>query len=188
MQTGSSTAPASSDAAGAAVIALSPPLPAELDLTLTVTAFNSIPYTATVNVGDVEVPVLSLAPDQFDASMEPDAARVDTLLLSNIGEPESELSFTIGISDRHAARRVETCRLSVDPPVYEPGTTADYTLTIVNEGDGDAWVDGASIVLPDGVTAQYCTGFTTGARSLACDGPGGEVTWTGRLVERRVPR
>jgi hypothetical protein len=167
------------DAGGAAVIPLSPPLPAELDLTLTVTAFNSSPYVATVHVGEVQEPVLSLGPEEFEESMEPDAALVDTLVLTNIGEPQSVLSFAIDIGDRHASRRVETCRLSVDPPVYEPGTTADYTLSIVNEGDGDAWVDGVTIRLPDGVTAQSCTGFVTEARSLACDGPGREVTWTG---------
>jgi hypothetical protein len=167
------------DAAGAAIIPLSPPLPAELDLTLTVTAFNSVPYTGTVHVGAVQVPVLSLAPDQLDASMGPDATFVDTLVLTNIGEPLSTLSFAIEIGDRHASRRVETCRLSVDPPAYEPGTTADYTLTIVNDGDGDAWVDGVTILLPEGVTAQSCTGFSTDARSLACDGPGGDVSWTG---------
>ncbi len=167
------------DAGGAAVVPLSPPLPAELDLTLTVTAFNSVPYTATVHVGEVQVPVLSVTPDEFDVSMERDAGLVETLVLTNIGEPQSALAFTIEISDRHESRRVETCRLSIDPPAYEAGATSDYTLSIVNDGDGDAWVDGVTVVLPDGVTAQSCTGFSTDVRSLACARAGGGVTWSG---------
>jgi len=166
-------------ASGNAVIPISLPLPAQADLTLTVTAFNAVPHVAEVHVGEIQTPVLSVAPASIVRWMEPDATGVDTLVLTNVGEPQSLLAFTVEMADRPTSRQEETCRLSIAPAAYEPGTTVECSLTVVNAGDGDAWVDGVTVRLPDGVTAVGWTDLATDGRTLGASGSGSQIAWAG---------
>jgi len=82
---------------GVATIDLLPPLPENVDLTVTVTSFNALTYIGTVHSGGAYVPVISVDPMSFDESMAPDEVRVDTLTIDNIGDPLSVLHYDIEV-------------------------------------------------------------------------------------------
>jgi hypothetical protein len=167
------------DGTGQATIPLAPPLPAQTVLTLTVTAFNAVPYITGVFVGEVHTPLLSVEPASLDESMEPDAALTDTLVLSNVGEPLSNLSFTVEIVDRRVSRRVETARLSLSPASYQPGASGERELVLENDTDGDVWLDAVTLLLPGGVDVVGASDLATETRSLRFDPGVDEVGWAG---------
>jgi hypothetical protein len=86
------------DPGGGATIPILEALPSDVDLTLTVTSFNAVPYFGSVTVGETYQPIVDVTPDSYDVEMDPDATHVEKLFISNVGEPLSTLQFQIGIA------------------------------------------------------------------------------------------
>jgi len=80
---------------GHATIALAGPLPEDgSTLDVTVTAYNRIPAFATVMVMPAAMPTLQTDPASLVVSVPLNSFHVDTLRVSNVGEPGSRLVFT----------------------------------------------------------------------------------------------
>ena len=178
------------DAAGSATISISEALPTDVDLTLTVTAFNAIPYFGTVHVGQTYVPQIDVSPAYFDVVLEPDETLVDTLHISNVGEPLSVLHYDLEIVDAGSRRNLTGSTMTVSPTSYEPGTTADFVFSIYNGSPDDEWINGASLDFPSGVTVNSATDFVVSSRRLTWDGATGDgayVTWSGDAYDIVYP-
>jgi hypothetical protein len=118
------------DAAGGCSIPILETPPADEDLTLTVTAFNAVPYSGVVTVGQVYVPVIDATPSSYDVSLDPEETLVETLSIRNIGEPLSVLHFDIEIIDARGVRRLERLRLPQLPSAERTGS-GDARLQLV---------------------------------------------------------
>jgi hypothetical protein len=92
------------DAGGSASIPIREAPPTDVDLTLTVTSFNAMPYFGSVTVAEAYVPEIAVMPDSYDVVLDPEEALVETLLIGNIGEPLSVLHFEIEILDGGGVR------------------------------------------------------------------------------------
>jgi len=170
------------DAGGTAVIAVEGVLPANEDVVVTVTSFNSIPYFGSVQVGEASNAIIDAAPSFFSVSMEPDGTATDTLTIGNAGELLSVLHYDIEIADSGMTRSSDGSGITVDPAACEPGATLDLVFTLRNESTDEEWVKGASLDFPDGVVVNSSTDFLVSDRALAWGGASGNgayVTWEG---------
>ncbi|MFH1689848.1 MAG: C25 family cysteine peptidase [Candidatus Eisenbacteria bacterium] len=170
------------DAGGTAVIDIDGVLPANEDVTVTVTSFNATSYFGSVSVGEAYAAIIDVAPSFLSASMESDATATDTLVIGNAGESQSLLQYSIGITDVGMTRLLDDSGMTVDPTVCEPGSTFDLVFTLANECTDEEWVNGASLDFPDGVVVNSCTDFVVSDRALVWEGTSGNgtrVTWSG---------
>lgn len=170
------------DGGGDAIITLTATPPEDADLTVTVTAFNTLPYFGTVHVAHVSVPAIQVTPGFFDVSMEADEVFEDSLTISNVGEPLSTLHYSIDIVGVESQRSLAGSEMTVSPGSFTPGATVDFVFSIRNGSPGNEWLDGATLAFPAGVTVNSCTSFHVGNRALASDGAAGDgadVTWAG---------
>lgn len=125
------------DGAGNVSIPITVAPPVDVDLTLTVSAFNAIPYFGSVTVAEAYVPEVAATPSAYDVVLDPDEVLVETLFIQNVGEPLSVLHFDIEIVDGAgvrslgrvpAARPLTSSRIDAGPkgsrvfPVYGPVT------------------------------------------------------------------
>jgi hypothetical protein len=175
------------DASGTAEIEIEGVLPALQGVTLTVTAFNAVPYFGFVDVEQAYTPIIDVTPGSLSADLAPGAALAETLSIGNSGEPQSVLQYEIAVADAGMARQPDDSGISVTPDVCEPGETLELTLTLSNEATDGEWVRGARLIFPRGVTVNSCSDFAVSDRALDCevvaaDGMsdhGTLVTWTG---------
>jgi hypothetical protein len=122
---------------GVATIDILSPLPENEDVTVTVTSFNAQTYIGSVHSGGAYVPVISVSPLFFDESIEPQEVIYDTLVIQNVGDPLSNLHYSIEVvasgarvASGHAGR--------VDPNeavLYDGGTRAWLELLSPNGGE-----------------------------------------------------
>ena len=174
------------DAGGAAVIDIEGVLPANEDVIVTVTSFNSIPYFGIVQVGEAYNVIIDVAPSFLSASIESGGTAIDTLTVGNDGEPLSILHYDIEIADSGMTRSFDGSAITVDAAECEPGDTLDLVFTLANESTDEEWVKGASLDFPDGVVVNSCTDFEVSDRSLTWDGASGNgrrVTWEGDWLD-----
>ncbi|MFH1502445.1 MAG: C25 family cysteine peptidase [Candidatus Eisenbacteria bacterium] len=167
---------------GVATINVSSTPPTDVDLTLTVTSFNGLPYFGTVHVGQAYVPNVDATPTYFDFVLEPDETDAATLYIGNVGEPLSVLHFDLEIVDASTPRSLTGSDVSVSPVNYGPGETIDFVYSIYNGSTDDEWVTDATLDFPTGVTVVSCTDFQVSTRTLTCDGTTGDgvtVGWSG---------
>ena len=170
------------DAGGAAVIDIDGVLPANEDVTLTVTSFNAMPYFGSVAIGEAYAAIVDVSPSFFNVSMRPGETSTETLTVGNAGEPLSMLQFSIGVTDAGMTRLLDDSGMTVVPAVCAPGATLDLVFTLANECTDDEWVNGASLDFPDGVVVNSCTDFVVSDRALVWEGAygdGARVTWSG---------
>jgi hypothetical protein len=92
------------DAGGNASIPIGEAPPTDVDLTLTVTSFNAMPYFGSVTVAELYVAEIAVTPGSYDVALDPEEALVETLYIDNIGEPLSVLHFDIEILDGAGVR------------------------------------------------------------------------------------
>jgi hypothetical protein len=95
------------DVGGNASIPIGTAPPLGVDLTLTVTAFNAVPYFAGVTVEEAYVPEIDVAPASYNVVLDPEEVLVETLLIQNVGEPLSVLHFDIEIVDGAGVRSLD---------------------------------------------------------------------------------
>jgi hypothetical protein len=170
-----------SGADGVAVIDVLETPPTDEDLTLTVTAFNANPHFGTVHVGQVFVPAIQVAPEFFDVVLETGQVQVETFQITNAGEPQSVLSFTIEVVDAGTPRELDSSTMGVAPSAYEANQLEDFVFTISNESTQDEWINAATIDFPEGMLVMDCTNFVVGSRELVWDGAtgdGAESSWS----------
>jgi len=169
------------DADGVADVPIGDP-PTGEDLTVTVTAFNSLPHFGTVYVGQSFVPAINVTPGFFDVIMEPYSVHTDTLYVHNLGEPLSVLSFTVDIVDAGVSRSIDGSTMAAVPTSYAPGALGDFVFSVTNLSEDEQWIDGASIDFPPGVLVLGSSDFEVEDRQLIWDGAmgdGAHVTWSG---------
>jgi len=92
------------DAGGNATIPIVEAPPVGVDLTLTVTAFNAMPYFGSVTAAELYVPEIDATPTAYDVVLDPDEVLIETLEIRNTGEPLSILHFDIEIIDGAGVR------------------------------------------------------------------------------------
>jgi hypothetical protein len=94
------------DVGGNASIPIGEAPPIGVDLTLTATAFNAMPYFGTVTVVEQYVPEIDVTPTAYNVVLDPEEVLVETLLVRNTGEPLSVLHFDIEIVDGAGVRSI----------------------------------------------------------------------------------
>jgi hypothetical protein len=158
-------------ASGVASIEILSPLPENEDITVTVTSFNAQTHVGSVHSGGAYVPVISVSPLFFDESIAPDEVVSDTLAIENVGDPLSNLHYSIEIVASGA--RVPSGyagRVEVDEAVrYDGGSRAWLELLSPNGGE----------VLPIGTVHDitWSSGGQIGFVKLELSSDGGS-TWT----------
>ncbi|MBN2565694.1 MAG: hypothetical protein JXB46_08285 [Candidatus Eisenbacteria bacterium] len=171
------------DPGGLAAIHLDSALPGDADVTVTVTAPNAIPYFGSVYVGEVYAPAIDISPGSFTVSDMPiGGVASDTLMIENVGEPQSVLHYSIEVVDAGMSRASDGSTVTVFPDACAPGSTLDLSLQLTNEGRDGEWIDGARLRFPEGVTLNWSTDFTVGSRALSSQGVdsnGTSVGWQG---------
>jgi hypothetical protein len=170
------------DGSGAAVIPVSGAMSPGDTLTLTVTAFNRVPYFASIEVGQTYTPVISVTPSMFELTLEPGESSVQPLDVANVGEDLSILSYSLEIVDAGRSRSLDGSNVVVSPTTLTPGTTVDFYFSMTNGSPDDEWVNGASLNFPSGLMVNSCTDFTISGRSLTWDGTTGDgasINWNG---------
>ncbi len=85
------------DETGHAMITVVGELPVDADVTLTVTAYNHIPYVAGVHVGELALPAIVVDPMEFVVELEVGEVTSEILTISNVGEPGSMLTFDVTV-------------------------------------------------------------------------------------------
>ena len=167
------------DAGGDATIAIDPALPEDVDVSLTVTSFNAIPYLGTVHVQQAYVPVVDVTPGLVELTLEPGGAGLDTLRISNTGEPLSVLSYAVEIVDQGSVRSMTGSTVTSLQSSYDPGTTVDLTLYLYNGSIDDEWIISTAIDFPSGVMVNASTDFmVSGRTALAWNGVTGDGAYT----------
>ncbi len=81
---------------GVAEIMITTPLPND-DVTLTVTYFNSLPYVATVTVGEPLIPTLLVEPTSITVTTEAGQRETEYVYISNVGMEGSTLDFDLTV-------------------------------------------------------------------------------------------
>ncbi len=172
------------NASGTAAITVNGTPPTDVDLDVTVTAFNAIPYFGTTHVGQAYVPSIETSPTYFDFVLEPGGTDAAALYIDNSGDPLSILHYDIEIVDATAPRDLTGSTVSASPTDYEPGVTAAFTFSVYNGSTDDEWISGINLDFPDGVgvVVTGCTDFVISTRTLTWDGTTGDgasVDWVG---------
>jgi len=170
------------DASGDAVIDIEGVLPATESVTLTVTAFNAIPYFGSVDVSEAYAAIVDVDPSFYNVDLEPGEAKTDTLSIRNEGEPLSVLYYDIDVTGAGMARGDDLSGISVEPDECDPGATLDLVFTIANDCSDGEWVNAASLSFPAGVNVNSATDFSVADRALIWDGTvgnGATVGWDG---------
>lgn len=171
-----------SDSSGSAVIEVAGSPPSDIDLTLTVTAFNRVPYFGTVLVAETYVPIVNVAPSYFDVVMQPGEMRFETLDVENIGEPQSVLHYELDIVDAPGPRDFTGSGVTAIPVFYVPGEAINFSFSVYNGSSNGYWIGAVTLDFPTGATVVSCTDFVVSARSLKWDattGDGASVGWLG---------
>ncbi|MBD3236800.1 MAG: T9SS type A sorting domain-containing protein [Candidatus Eisenbacteria bacterium] len=86
------------DGSGEAEIAIAGTLPEDVEMTLTVTYFNSMPYVALIEVGQQLLPTLLVEPLEFVFDMPLDETETQQLSITNVGMEGSMLEYTLTVS------------------------------------------------------------------------------------------
>jgi gingipain R len=150
------------DGTGKAVINLSS-LP-QTNVLLTVTAFNSIMYTATVSASAAE---LRCSPASFNETLSTAHGTNVMLIVSNAGPTESVLNYTISVLPDYAetrstrttdsTRNISGSTLTLSTNEFTPGTTTTLTVTVHNNSSDDEWIRAATLYVPQKITINGAT-------------------------------
>lgn len=178
------------DGSGSATIDIVEPLPGEADLIVTVTAFNRMPYFGSVHVGPIYIPIIEVLPAFFGVTLAPGEIALDTLKISNTGEPGSILNYAIEIVDPERGRNLTGSTVSVEPDIYVPGTTGDFVFSVYNGSSDSEWITDIALDFPSGATVNTCSDFIVSDRELAWDGStgnGAHVAWSGTWYDVIYP-
>lgn len=170
------------DSSGVAVIDIAETPPSGIDVTVTVTAFNRIPYVATVLVAEPYVPVLSVTPSYFDVVLQPDQTSFETLTVENVGEPQSVLHYELEIVDAPGPRDFTGSSVAASPSSYVAGEAIDFSFSVYNGSSSGNWIRDVTFDFPTGATVVSCTDFSVSGRTLEWDattGDGASVGWLG---------
>ena len=179
-----------SDGSGTAVITLDTPLVS--NVLLTVTAFNAVPYTSAVVVSTAE---LVCSPDSVEKSLAQDVSAVSSLVVSNAGAAESELTYTLTVLPDYSESRsralpslqversdrdVTGSTLALSASEYTPGVSTTLMVTVRNGSEDEEWIAGAELRLPAQVTVSGATKLKEVSWGLdygGATGTGVAVSW-----------
>lgn len=167
---------------GNATIDVTATPPTDVDLAVTVTSFNAMPYFGTTHVGQAYVPSIEATPAYFDFVLEPDESDGVSLSVGNAGEPLSILHYDIEIVDASAPRDLSGSTVTSSPTNYAPGETADFIFSVYNGSTDDEWIEAINLDFPPGANVTTSTNFQISSRRLTWDGTTGDgasVDWTG---------
>lgn len=170
------------NASGDAFIGVIGSPPSDVDLTLTVTAFNRVPYFGTVLVQETYAPIIDASPSYVDIVMEPGETHLETLVIENVGEPLSVLHYELEIADAPGPRDFTGSSVAARPAFYAPGETVDLTLSLYNGSSDGRWISDVALDFPSGASIVTCTDFEISGRLLDWDattGDGALVGWHG---------
>ncbi len=177
------------DGSGKAVIALAAQPPA--DVLLTVTAFNAIPYTATVAVAAAQ---LGVTPAAVAEPVAPGQTRQCALVITNSGAPGSILAYTIAAMPDYsqsravsaaapAVRSIAGSLVRLNPTSYTAGASATLTITVTNASTDDEWLTQLVLKFPSEVNVTSATriyGDNVNMTNNGATGSGAVVTWNGK--------
>ena len=164
---------------GAASIPLTAELTDDEELTLTVTAFNAVPYEGEVEV--VPHPTCDVEPDRILVSLVPGAARTVEMTIANNGEEESVLAWEVDVSS-DPSKSIGGSSFVANLSSYEAGMNYDLLLAISNLTPDYEWIKKATVDFPPCVTVHSSSDFVVvgESRSILTDsttGEGAEITW-----------
>ena len=152
-------------------------------LHVVVTAQNREPFVDDVALAS---PVLALSGTAFAATQAPDVITADVLTISNTGEPDSQLQFSLGIQAETPPARglksVTGSSVTCTESGFFAGTTVDLHLSCTNGSSDDEWLTDIEVTFPSGVTVNSATAFSGGSAPLNWDsttGDGVTVNWHG---------
>ncbi len=151
--------------------------PARIGLLLWVVSL-SVPCAALA-----QEPVIAVWPAQLQIAVEPGGSAEAEIMVSNTGQPGSNLLYTLEVVDPILpAREITGSTLSSDPDSFLPGWTGDYLLTVYNGSPDFEWLTEVSLNCPAGVTVIASTDFVGGTGgalvSNQAAGDGAKIIWT----------
>jgi hypothetical protein len=142
-------------------------------------------------------PVVPLAtceasPEFFSLSMTPDQLQEQTLVLSNNGDPESELFYIIEKVDPDApvmnpsSKSLEGSTLTSSLSIYPVGEVTEVVFSLTNNSPDNEYLDFVSINFPLGVSVLSATGFVNSSiQTLLFNdalGEGALCVWTDGII------
>ncbi len=154
-----------------------------LPLHLVVTAQNREPHIEDIALAS---PMIALSGTNYAATQATDVITTDVLTISNTGEPDSQLSFSIGIQAETPPARGEKSvagsTVTCTETGFLAGETMDLHISCYNASTDAEWLTDIEVTFPAGVTVNSATAFTGGSADLVWDsttGDGVTVNWHG---------
>jgi hypothetical protein len=149
-------------------------------LHLVVTAQNREPF---VNDIELAAPTCSLSVESVVKSMAPNRTDSEFLQILNVGEPNSQLTFTVQVRGDPPGKSISGSEVVCNESTYLPGQTADLGFIVANGSTDYEWLTDVALDFPAGVTVLSSQSFTGGSGGpLLSDGATGEgatVAWHG---------
>lgn len=170
------------DASGNATVPVLATPPSQVDLTLTVTAMNRIPYFGAVTSADVYVPVIQVSPSYVEVAAHPGETLFEPLYIENTGEPESVLHYALEIVEAPGPRDFTGSGVAARPTYYAPGEAAQVMFSVYNGSSSGERIGELTFDFPSGAEVVTCTDFSVSERLLSWDfttGDGVSVNWAG---------
>ncbi|MBU1071799.1 hypothetical protein KKG45_00980 [bacterium] len=154
-----------------------------LPLHMVVTAQNREPHVEDILMAS---PQIDLSVTTCAATLEPGQLDTDVLTITNTGEPESQLNFSLSIQAENpyekTAKSVAGSTVSCAETEFLAGETVDLHISVYNASTDYEWLTDVEIDFPVGVTVNSATALTGGTAPLSFNGPTGDgvtVNWHG---------
>lgn len=160
------------------------------NVVITSNAANSATVNLAVSGTGYIPPSIDLSTDALYTALQPGEEGNQNFTITNTGS--QPLNFTIGLQELRAGlrdnqfqlsnndRSIAGSTLSVDANAYLPGTTVDWTFTVVNASTDSEWLKDVIITFPAGVTVNSATNFVggDGGDMIPNQSSGSEITIT----------
>jgi len=148
-------------------------------LHMVVTAQNMEPHVEDVLMAS---PAIDLSFTTCSTTLESGATDTDVLRISNPGEPDSQLNFSITYqaenpaekADKSVAGSTVTCAQGE----FLAGTTVELDISVYNASTDSEWLTDVEITVPAGVTVNSATTLSGGTDPLGWTGTTGDGVTT----------
>ncbi|MBC8312792.1 MAG: CotH kinase family protein [Candidatus Cloacimonetes bacterium] len=141
--------------------------------------FLSSPSPGSSNTSEPDINVYPLL---LDETLTQDDTVIDTIQITNIGDPSSSLTYSISWGYTKLGREISGSTFESDVTEYSAGTNFDIIFTVYNGSTDTEWLTDATLDFPSGVSVNSSTDFVGGTGDLVSDnntGDGVMISWTG---------